>query len=225
MAHGGIAVRKRVSDPVGEYWREYAPVYSSAWLYGQLPERVRDRVYSNCWLAGKFDVYGQLDCRCRQSFQCKEELRCEILAALLLIPPGNPVYGRDESLEVTQELAQAYQVDVDTLVFRQVLEQWVQHLARTDQVAYVTLVRIAGECALPALGRLAQRLGVRDIIGDQLMQSKGICLPTEPGGHRFQILLRDDNREDPAAYLERRFTLVHELAHIIHRGKFSLESL
>ena len=122
-----IRCRVDMPDPVGCYWKQYAPLHSDAWVFGQMSEADREEVFSKCWREARFDRFGNIECICDKRCSdgmphCEEEFLCEVIACYLLVPPGSPAVGRAVSDEEDRELSEAYQMPVANLRFRRLLE-------------------------------------------------------------------------------------------------------
>jgi len=119
--------RRQIDDPIGAYWREIAPVGSSAWVFARLHEADRKEVASVCFQDGMFDRAGKLFCRHRVKGVdgpgsgdygwCVEELWCEMFAAWLTVPMVADLVGDDD------ELAARWMVEPWVIRFRRVLEE------------------------------------------------------------------------------------------------------
>lgn len=101
---GFVAPRQNIPDPIGHYWRMYAPKGSTAWIYSQMTEEDRLEVASECFRDAQFNTEGEIVC-IHQGIKpsriyhgknvewCEEEYMCEVLASLILM--GEKVFEQD----------------------------------------------------------------------------------------------------------------------------------
>ena len=80
-----------IADPVGCYWRMFAPAGSTAWCFSQMALEDRAEVASDCFRDAQFDRDGEIAClhgqlQARKFTRCVEEYLCEVLAAMILMP-------------------------------------------------------------------------------------------------------------------------------------------
>ena len=202
--------RRDIADTLGHYWREYAPRFSTAWLFGQLSIEDRADINSACWRKGAFQTTGAIDCTCiksagmRLSSDCQEEILCDLLACLLLVPPG---YCVDESIVEADD----YQLMPDKMAVRRALEPWLDHLRRYGKTEYYQF-RTANPFTMPdGLYLLAAHWGITKIETVKIA-SEGMSLPSRTG---TVIMLRQDQAKDEPISYRQRFVIGHEVAHAI----------
>ena len=174
-----------------------------------------------CWATGVFDATGALQClpalhpdrHMDYKRDCHKEYKCNVIAALMLVPV-TPFHDTPDH-KVSEELG----VPEYAVRFRRVLSnQWIH---TRDALAKMTaLGRGEPEEGLPfvtwpEMKAIATKYGVLNIRHDLPLECGGVLLPkfnTPARWPRPWSTILIDSELPPR---ERRFTLAHELGHML----------